>query len=232
VTLIRCSLVGIDSSTGFDDIHRLLNEYPFAEFGISYSRRAGDAGATCYASMDYVDAVAKEFSGNERIALHICYGEATREFLSGTGRTSALAAHFPRIQINFSHEHLYRDYDLPLIRKAFAIYPRNTIITTHNPDNADLWQHLAGLANHEVLFDASAGRGLTPGRWPAPLPGVRCGYAGGLGPETIAMELPLIEQAAEGKPYWIDMESRLRAGARDFPVDRARRVLEIVAGLI
>jgi hypothetical protein len=83
-----------------------------------------------------------------------------------------------------------------------------------------------------VLFDASAGRGLTPRRWPAPLPGVRCGYAGGLGPETIATELPLIEQAADGEPYWIDMESRLRAGAKDFPLDRARRVLDIVAGFI
>jgi hypothetical protein len=51
-------------------------------------------------------------------------------------------------------------------------------------------------------------------------------------PETIARELPLIEQAAAGKPYWIDMESRLRAGARDFPVNRAQRVLEVVQGFI
>jgi hypothetical protein len=146
VPLTRCSLVGIDASTGFDDIHRLLEAYDFAEFGISYSRRPGDAGTTCYAALDYVDAVVQEFSGNDRIALHICYSEATHEFLSGTGPASALAAHFPRIQLNFSHEHVYRDYGLSLIRQAFALYPRNTIITTHNPDNADLWRHLAGLA--------------------------------------------------------------------------------------
>jgi hypothetical protein len=125
--------------------------------------------------MDYAAELAREFSGNDRIALHICYGDATREFLSGTGATSALAAHFPRIQINFSHEHIYRLYDLALIRQAFTLYPRHTIITTHNPDNAYLWQHLADFPNHEVLFDASAGRRLTPRRWPAPLPGVRCG---------------------------------------------------------
>jgi len=80
-----------------------------------------------------------------------------------------------------------------------------------------------------VLFDSSGGRGLAPVSWPAPLPGTTCGYAGGLGPDTLTEQLPLIHTAANGRGYWIDMEGRLRTPEDRFDLDRARRCLEIVA---
>jgi hypothetical protein len=53
------------------------------------------------------------------------------------------------------------------------------------------------------------------------------GYAGGLGPETVAKVLPQLTQAT---PFWIDMESKIRNGDDRFDVGLCRRVCEAVYG--
>jgi hypothetical protein len=53
---------------------------------------------------------------------------------------------------------------------------------------------------------------VVPSTWPAPIPGVDYhGYAGGLGPKTLPVELPRIAAAAGAARTWIDMESRVRS---------------------
>ena len=102
-----------------------------------------------------------------------------------------------------------------------------TIITQHNDANRDLWQEMKEFENHAVLFDKSGGRGQSPEQWSAPLPGVTCGYAGGLGPENLAFELDRIHVAANGSPFWIDMEGKLRTGSDKFDLDHAKACLDI-----
>jgi phosphoribosylanthranilate isomerase len=80
-------------------------------------------------------------------------------------------------------------------------------ITQHNKSNADVYKQIVAL-NHEVLFDASGGRGIL-GDWHSPIPGKICGYAGGLGPDNVLQELEKIS-AICNKPFWIDMEGKLR----------------------
>jgi hypothetical protein len=54
--------------------------------------------------------------------------------------------------------------------------------------------------NHQVLFDASGGRGIETSEWLPPLDGKICGFAGGLGPETLSRALPVIKQVALTNP--------------------------------
>jgi hypothetical protein len=39
---------------------------------------------------------------------------------------------------------------------------------------------------------------------------IPCGYAGGIGPDSILSVLANVSRAAKGQPVWIDMESSLR----------------------
>lgn len=84
-------------------------------------------------------------------------------------------------------------------------------------------------ANMSLLFDASCGTGVLASTFPAPLViststtannsgsatsagdiHVPCGYAGGLGPDTIEGALTNLQEAVGGARVWVDMESRLR----------------------
>ena len=63
----------------------------------------------------------------------------------------------------------------------------------------------------EYLFDESGGRGKR-GDWPDPwpvLPGMRCGYAGGLGPDNVDEALEFVERHPDAR-IWLDMESGVR----------------------
>jgi len=59
------------------------------------------------------------------------------------------------------------------------------------------------------------------------------GYAGGLGPENLAEQLPLIGQAAGDCRIWVDMESRVRSdNDRQFDLAKVRKCLEIAKPFI
>jgi hypothetical protein len=94
------------------------------------------------------------------------------------------------------------------------------------------------------------GAGILPREWPKPIyldvhPGDDgCGvqqhryhgYAGGLGPDNLAEQIPLILAAAAGNEHtaegriWIDMETRVRSSDdRTFDLAKVRRCLEIAA---
>jgi hypothetical protein len=77
------------------------------------------------------------------------------------------------------------------------------------------------------LFDVSGGRGKAPGFWPTPdEPDRRYGYAGGLGPGADWGE---IARAANGSPYWVDMESGVRH-LNTFRLALCQKVMEEVYG--
>lgn len=67
-----------------------------------------------------------------------------------------------------------------------------------------------------LLQDSSGGQGIEASRWIKPdelnhrARNTSIGYAGGLGPDNIATELPKIIEAASGRPFWIDCESKIR----------------------
>lgn len=113
-----------------------------------------------------------------------------------------------RVQLNFNQTE--KPVDLNLLKVILNRYPEMQVITQHNEENASLWEALTGHPNHAVLFDASGGRGILEKQWPTPLPGVACGYAGGLGPNNIRQELSKISTNIQDGNFWVDMESSLR----------------------
>jgi hypothetical protein len=82
------------------------------------------------------------------------------------------------------------------------------------------------------LYDGSGGRGVSPDKWFPPLPGKRCGYAGGLGLDNIKDELIDIKRVADNAPVWIDMESSLRDRNDNFDPFVCMKILEDVSKYI
>ena len=83
--------------------------------------------------------------------------------------------------------------------------------------------------NCSTLFDLSHGAGVLPEQWPKPLPGIRCGYAGGLSPDNIKEQLTLISAAVGDTPIWIDMETHVRSNNdRLFDLGKVEQVLKVL----
>lgn len=84
-------------------------------------------------------------------------------------------------------------------------------------------------SNMSILYDASCGLGKLINDFPEPHKSVRCGYAGGIGPDTIYFVLSSLKDKIGGVSVWIDMESSLRSQVTDknnvtkdvFSIDKA-----------
>ena len=221
-----CTLTGIDETTDLATVWALAERYPFVEFGVLYSQSQQGQGRD--PGTEWLRTLAGSLPASParpRFALHVCGTAAVDQLIAGIGFAAELARPFDRIQVNFQSDR----YPLAAVRALLARHSRQEIITQHNEANATLWQSLADAPNHAVLFDTSGGRGIERSDWPAPLPGVRCGYAGGLGPDQLAAQRERIRVAAGEVPFWIDMEGKLRDSDDRFDLARAQAVLSTVA---
>lgn len=152
-----------------------------------------------------------------RCAVHVCGREARRLALQGS---FPWLRHAGRLQINgaVSPEE---------VEQALRIVPH--VITQHGARNPDL--SALDLPGHCILVDGSGGRGLSPEKWvrpsfaPASKP---VGFAGGLGPDNLAEELPRIAEVATGT-WWVDMEGKLRGKGDDrFSLRKAHECVDIM----
>jgi len=89
-------------------------------------------------------------------------------------------------------------------------------------------------SNMSILFDASCGFGVVASAYAKPVENVPCGYAGGLGPQTLREAFLAIgaEGAARGFTVWVDMESSLRSkvdGSDSFDISKAWTCLQLSA---
>jgi hypothetical protein len=202
------TFTGPDDRTDPADLARLARRYPFVEWAILWTPlRSGKARCP-------TDAWVAEFvrvCADVRKSIHLTDADVDL-WLAGDPRILAKAAPFERAQLNFDQSRTPRDPDV-LARGMARRAP--VVILQQHEGNAFMIETMRQRgAPFEVLFDASSGKGVRPDAWPAPIPGVPCGYAGGLGPKTIAAELPRIDAAAAG-PFWIDMASSVRDPADD-----------------
>lgn len=132
------------------------------------------------------------------------------------------------MQLNFNQS---RDaLDLDALAALLQRYPTLTFIVQENTGNSGVSGRLAAHLNFAVLFDSSGGMGVECDAWPSPLPGIQCGYAGGLGPDNLAKEVPRIRVACAGRSHWIDMEGKLRAEGDVFDLGRAEASLIAAMG--
>lgn len=226
--LTRCTLTGVDETTALVELVAVSDLCPFVEWGFLYSPKHQD-GRGRYPSVARLRRAFKDLPSMVRVALHVC-GNGVAQLLDGEAVVSGLLEQMRtrggRVQLNV--EAGGGQVDVAKLRAFVLGRPEVTFITPHNNDHAPITAALAGVANHAIVFDASLGRGLAPDVWPAALPSVRCGYAGGLGPDRLAQALPRIYEAAGSTDFWIDMEERLRDPDDRFDMHAARKCLDIV----
>jgi hypothetical protein len=194
----RITFTGIEASCELSTLLTLARSDSRVEFGILYSLER--AGRGRYPNFEWINTGAKWL--NERgvsLALHVC-GGAVKRFLQDGVLPGISIAYFDRVQLNGT---LNADRDL----LTWRINLLGRSVITQLDANPGLF---ANTPAHQLLFDASGGRGVAREAWPAPVAGRECGYAGGLSAQNLPDELLRISQAAGTAPYWVDMETGLR----------------------
>ena len=150
-----------------------------------------------------------------------CSGVLPTEARHILDRRIAGRALFERLQLNFDapKDGIQTEGGLPALLTRLALEGISPILQA-KPCNMDLLASLEELA-FDILFDTSGGLGIRSGSWPAAIAGRFNAWAGGLGPETAAEDIPAIaDVAAAGgmSAFGIDAQRRLRTDGRFDPL--------------
>lgn len=222
--LVRVTLTGADDTVNPENLNALSGRFPRVEWAILSSQKR--EGKSRYPTESWV-ARFHEACPNVRKAIHLC-GEDVDAFLAWDARVHAKVAKFDRVQLNFNQHRTPKELGA-LVRVACEVLPIPNVILQHNSANANLWAGLHHqIPNLNMLFDSSGGSGQSPKNgWHEMLPHTLCGFAGGLGPDNIVQELAEISRIADGRGFWIDMESKLRSPIDDsFDLSACEAVLK------
>jgi hypothetical protein len=227
--LSYCSLTGVDETTPLVELAVVSDMYPYAEWGFLYSPKLqGTPGR--YPSVARIQRAMKELPLYVRVALHVCDTGVARllqdDYIVST-LIEQVGARGGRVQLNFDAA---RD-EIPSdrLRQVLLERPDIAFITRRTDGSASVIEVLAGVANHAFLIDSSPTRGGSAQTWAAAPDSGLCGYAGGLGPDNLALQLPRIYEAAGKAEFWIALDNRLRDHHDRFSMSLARKCLEIVS---
>lgn len=229
-------MTGADNSIEPVELVYLSKQYPFVEWGILLSE--SKMGADRFPTLPWLRRLAEvQREHNLNLSAHICQ-QWCRDVFNENKMTVATALAdiwpiFQRVQLNFSPY----EVGTAFVDKVLTQYPEKQFIFQVGKKNRDsLFAYSVNSgANIACLFDRSGGKGVVPASWPKVREDVLCGYAGGLGPETIAEEIEKISEVVGEKEIWIDMESRIRnkdlaTGKDFFDLVKVERCLEIAKG--
>ena len=256
------TVTGADDSVRPQDLVDLAREFPFAEFGILVGDRPGSPRFPTASWRDELGDLAATHR-ELHLSCHLCgrwvenflTGDVDMGTLGGfpcppatlRGQQSCPAPHavvcehYDRHQVN-THG-VPHECDTALVRRNTRGANLRGQQVIFQQDNVNESALLACLGRGAVdrydnlcvaaLFDLSHGAGLLPSRWPRPLPGVYCGYAGGLSPDNVVEQIDEISEVAGEQPFWIDAETHLRSpDGRSLDLDRVRRFLAAAAPLV
>lgn len=231
--MLTCvTLTGADNSVEPDDLRELSNEFPFVEWGILVGSNFGNR----FPTLEWIHKLieCRVDSGNRmKLSLHIC-GRHLRDLSEGRPRLMAwigpMLCAFDRCQLNW-HGERQANIGESILHGMCELTPwEPEVIFQLDGVNNRLWEATARRFLVSGLFDASHGAGVLPGEWPKGHEILRCGWAGGLGPDNVVQEVPKIDQQCHKiYQHWIDMETKLRATDDDFfDLGKCRDVLEKV----
>jgi hypothetical protein len=245
--LERVTITGADDTVSPTHLLQVSAAYPFVEWGVLVS--ATNSSVPRYPSQLWRSLLADAMAANEsslNVSVHV-QGRWLRNLLLGDkedlvvggGRLLKLAQ---RVQLNFHGAAL--DYDetkflIELMAMPLAHgFTKQFLFQVDGNQGLPLLQRVmqyhTGL-DLVALHDTSHGAGILPEEWPVfyaqtDKPGLQIGYAGGLGPDNLAEQIPLIAKAAGKCRIWIDMEKKVRSvglGYDYFDIDKVVKALEV-----
>ncbi len=231
MNLNRVTITGADDFSDIPEMLELSKKYWFLEWGILVSKR--QTGTSRFPTIKWINdftAAVKDCRYPIKVSMHIC-GRWVREILLGTCDVRELPTCLDiaqRIQLN-THAQVHESTVRMLQALSLLDIPHYSKEFIFQADGVN--EHLAQVAlsgafNTSLLFDKSGGAGILPDSWPLQVPHMRCGYAGGLGPDNVEAQIRKIESLAT-KPYWIDMEKKVRTSDDSkLDMDAVRTVLQ------
>lgn len=202
------TLTGADERTDLEQLKLLAHDG--AEIGILFTLTP--EGRNRYPGIPWIVRTIEALKPHGKVAVHFCGSKAKAGLLRGN--FAWIVEHVDRIQVNGNLT----------VEEAKVLcngYPETTIITQY-PATENLRHNQE--ANHAWLMDASQGKGKLPNSWQRPDTQKPVGFAGGLGPSNLHVELPKIAKVAWGE-WWVDMEGKLRDEEDWFDVKRAIQVM-------
>lgn len=217
-------MTGADDAVDISDLSALALAYPFTEMAILLLPQ--QAGTPRFPKAGWIEDFAARYKGMNR-AMHLC-GDALLGFIDGKAEIRSLMQGFQRIQLNLKFGDVEGKYDVADLVARVRENGKWQFILQYGHDKKGLLPLFVDIPNHAVLFDESAGRGISPDSWDAPLPGHFCGYAGGMNPDNVQQNIDMIARVAAGQTTWIDMETGIRTDDR-FDLQKVERVLKIAA---
>jgi phosphoribosylanthranilate isomerase len=219
-----CSITGADDAVDVEDLSAIAKEYPFVEWAILLL--PARAGTPRFPGPDWIRNFSENYEG-DHTAMHLC-DEGLLGFIDGKKEILDLMSGFRRIQLNLKFGDVEGKYDPARLVERVKHSPQWDFILQYSKDKKGLLPLFQDIPNHAVLFDESAGRGLSPESWDAPLAGHFCGYAGGMNPENVGENLRMIARVAASQVIWIDMETGIRTNDV-FDLNKVRGVLKTAA---
>lgn len=208
------TITGADNGTQYTDLLNLSEKYPFAEWAILIKGgKSADIGSPRWPSYNWISGLAP-IAHRLRLSLHLC-GRYVNEILDGNidfiaTDLAPIWQMFNRVQIN-THG-IPHSFNQNSMIELMKLYPNKEFIFQYDNENSDilLAAHRNGV-NCSTLFDLSHGAGVSPSQWPDLLPGIKCGYAGGISPENIVKECIRVSEKTGEIETWIDMETHVRS---------------------
>lgn len=216
--LERITFTGVDEKTHIGRAKAIAKASRHrVEYGILASKSAAGKKPR-YPTVRQVNDTANSLmdSPNLKVAVHVC-GGWSRQLLKGDAEffEEIHAVNYRRLQWNINAGQVPQSkWDLEAAVAAMKKHfhgMTQLIIQRNNDMSVTLAEELGLLGiDMAVLFDASGGRGVVADQWEQP-DGPYCGYAGGLSPENVAINLQnLADFLPEDQSIWIDMESGVR----------------------
>lgn len=226
--LKRVTFTGADETTDVADLMALSETFSFVEWAILLpSKGRGRFPPENWLHTFIGASISQPFK--VQTAGHLCGVDVAHVLRGKRALYECVPTTFPRVQLNThgeAHALTERWWD-PLMNER-----REIIIQLDGLASAAMLEGLEASGDDysetfSGLHDLSHGAGVLPEEWPLPVKNLKwTGFAGGLGPQNLAEQLEKIEQASNGKPYWIDMETHVRTDGR-FDLDKVFQCINI-----
>lgn len=202
------TFTGVDNWTDLDELERIQQQYPYAEFGVLASYHWSENGPRFPEPSVFDNLKGRKLN----LSLHLCGSLAIKCVQQDFEPAIALLGDnfnlFKRVQLNM---HLNQATPEQLAALTLKGSLEQIIVQMHQPE---LCRSFLAAGHHSpnlcYLLDASGGAGIDTPIDIVSEPGIEVGYAGGMGVSNVWSKLKTLLQHESGSVFWIDMETKVR----------------------